>query len=190
MLKDIEKYAIENKIPIIQKESLNYMLDYIQKNNINSVLEIGSAIGYSAIKMALAKDDLIITTLEKNEKMYFLALNNIKKLNLNNRIKVILTDALTYKTKEKFDLIFIDASKNKNLDFFQKFQYNLNSSGTIITDNINFHGLTNDVSKIKSRSLRSLVKKINLYVEFLKNNNEFTTEFLNIGDGLSISKKK
>ena len=91
---------------------------------------------------------------------------------------------------DKFDLIFFDAAKSQNIRFFEKFEHNLNESGFIITDNISFHGLVEDDSKIVSRNVRGLVRKIKNYIDFLKNNDRYVVSFLDIGDGLSIAEKK
>ena len=134
-LKKIEVYAGNNNVPIMLKDGIEYLCNYIKENNIKRILEIGTAIGYSAIKMALVNDDIEITTIERDEQRYNLALNNIKKFNLENRIKVILADAIDVSLPEKFDLIFIDASKGHSIDFFNNFKNNLVIAGTIVTDN-------------------------------------------------------
>ena len=140
--------------------------------------------------MALSKNDLTVTTIERDEKRYLEAIKNIKKAALEDRITPIYSDAEEVNLEGLFDLIFIDASKSQNIKFFEKFSKNLSSKGTIITDNINFHGLTaKKESEIESRNLRGLVRKINAYIDYLKENPNFHTEFLNIGDGLSISIK-
>lgn len=185
----LEQYAIENKIPIMQKDGILFLIDYIKKNNVKKILEIGSAIGYSSINMALISKDINITTIERNEVMYKEALKNINDFNLEKQINVILGDALDVHIDKKFDLIFIDGAKGKYIDFFKKYKNNLNSRGTIITDNINFHGLTNNIDVIKTRRLRSLVRKINKYKNFLINNTEFDTIFIDIGDGIAVTKK-
>lgn len=187
--KKLEQYAKENKIPIMEKEGLEFLITFIKENNIKSVLEIGSAIGYSAIKMGLISDDIYITTIERDEKRYLEALKNIENFNLKKQIKVIKADALEIEIKEKYDLIFIDGAKGQYLNFFIRFQNCLNENGYIITDNINFHGLTTKVDEIKSKNLKSLVKKINKYIDFLKNNKDYTTTFIEVGDGISISQK-
>jgi predicted O-methyltransferase YrrM len=87
-------------------------------------------------------------------------------------------------------LIFIDAAKSQSIKFFEKFKYFLKDNGTIITDNLKFHGNVGKSSEIESKNLRSLVGKIENYIEFLKNNPEFETKFYNVGDGLSVSVKK
>ena len=105
---NLEIYAKENNVPIIQKEGLNFLIEYIKQNNVKTILEIGTAIGYSSINMALVSDDIQITTIERNEKMYKQAIKNIKDFNLENRINVIYGDALDTVVQGKYDLIFIE----------------------------------------------------------------------------------
>lgn len=185
----LEEYALNNNIPIMQKEGINFLVEYIKKNNIKSILEIGSAIGYSAIMMATVDKNIQITTIEKDYDRYLLALKNISDFKLDKQIKVICGDALETKIDGLFDLIFIDGPKSQYLKFFQKYCYNLNQNGAIITDNLSFHGLVGSDTTNLSRNLKGLIKKISEYIKYLKDNKEFTTEFLSIGDGISISKK-
>lgn len=187
-IKQLEKYAKENNVPIIQKDGLNFLVDYIKKNNTQKILEIGTAIGYSAINMALVNPSIQITTIERNKEMYNEARSNIKKFNLEKRINIIFGDALETKINGNYDLIFIDAAKAQYIKFFERYKVNLNKNGAIITDNLNFHGLANNPESIHSKNLRALVKKINNYKEFLKENKEFNTRFYEIGDGIAVSK--
>ena len=187
-LKEIEEYAKDNHVPIMLKDGIDFLTDYIKKNEIKSVLEIGTAIGYSAISMALVSNDIKITTIERDSKMYDLAIKNIKSFNLESRVEVIFEDALNVEINNKYDLIFIDAAKSQYIKFFEKFKYNLNFNGVIVTDNLFFHGLVENPEGC-SRNTRQLVEKIRKYVEFLKENKEFDTKFISIGDGISISKK-
>lgn len=187
---ELEQYAKDHNVPIMIKEGIDFLCEFIKKNNIKNVLEIGSAIGYSSIKMALIDPNITITTIEKDKKRYEEALENIKKFNLQNQIKVIFSDALEVELNEIYDLIFIDAAKSKYIEFFCQFQKNLKDKGYIITDNLDFHGLVNNIENVKSKRLRSMLKKIEKYIKFLKENNEFETEFVNIGDGISITKFK
>ncbi|NLM63270.1 MAG: O-methyltransferase [Mollicutes bacterium] len=189
VLRLIEDYAKKHKIPIMQKEGINFLVDYIKNNNIKTILEIGSAIGYSAINMALVHKDIKIITIERDKELYFKALQNIKDFGLEKQIEVINADALDVELEKKFDLIFIDAAKAQYINFFVKFKDNLSENGVIITDNINFHGLVENIDNITSKRLKSLVKKIKKYIDFLKENEEFTTEFVDVGDGISISKR-
>lgn len=185
-LEEIEKYAKLNNVPIMEKDGIDFLTDYIEKNNIKNILEIGSAIGYSAIKMCLVSEDIKVTTIERDESRYNEALKNIKLFNLEDRINIIFDDAFNVDLNEKYDLIFIDAAKSQSIKFFEKFKKNLSHNGTIITDNINFHGLTY-ATEIKNRNTRQLVGKIRNYINFLKENKEFTTTFIDDGDGIAIS---
>ena len=188
LINEMKQYAEDNNVPIITDEGIEYIRKYIKDNNIRNILEIGAAIGYSSILMALVDENITITTIERDEKRYLEAVKNIKKFHLENRINLLYKDAFEVNFQEKFDLIFIDAAKAQNTRFFEKFEINLSPNGTIITDNMNFHGLVEDTEQIKSRNLRALVRKVRDYHEFLRNNENYTTEFLNIGDGLAISR--
>lgn len=187
-IQQLEEYAKKNNIPIMMKDGIEYLKDYINKNNVLNILEIGTAIGYSAIQMCLDSNAKVLT-IERDIDRYNIALKNVFDFNLNDRIKVINADALDIDVKGKYDLIFIDAAKSQSIKFFEKFKSNLNDNGVIITDNLNFHGLTHTKEKIESRNVRQLVRKINNYIDFLKDNKEFETIFLDIGDGISISKR-
>ena len=191
IINEIRTYAKENNVPIMLDDGIEYLTNYIIKNNVNSVLEIGTAIGYSAIMMALANPSLSVTTIERDEKRYLEALKNIKKLNLENRITLIFNDALDVNITGKFDLIFIDAAKAQNIKFFEKYDKNLRVGGTIVTDNLNFHGMVEkDEKEIESRNVRGIVRKTKAYINYLKENTEYETKFYSIGDGISISIKK
>ena len=188
---DIKKYAKDKNVPIMMDDGIKFLTNYIKETKRYNILEIGTAIGYSSILMALQDENIKVTTIEKDEVRYKEALKNIKNLGLDGRINPIFNDALNVTLNDTYDHIFIDAAKSKNEEFFIKFSNNLKDNGVIITDNINFHGLTNkDLSEIKSRDLRGLVRKIKNYKEFLINNKAYKTTFYDVGDGISISKKR
>lgn len=189
MIEQLEQYAKEHKIPIMLKDGIDYLCNYIKEQNIKNILEIGTAIGYSAIRMAQVSPDISITTIEKDEERYNLAKENIKHLNLENRIRVIYGDALETVIEGTFDLIFIDASKGHSIDFFKRYLSNLKQDGVIITDNLSFHGLVEDDSLAVTKNQRSIVKKIKKFIEFLDNHQEFVTKYINVGDKISISRR-
>ena len=191
IINEIRAYAKEEKVPIMMDDGLKFLIEYIAKNKIQSVLEIGTAIGYSSIMMALSNPSLTITTIERDEKRYLEALKNIKKLKLEDRITLIFNDALDVSLSEKYDLIFIDAAKAQSIKFFEKFEKNLNPSGTIITDNLKFHGLVDkDEEEIESRNLRALVRKIKVNQRIGKTSDiNYKTDFYELGDGISVSKR-
>ena len=189
-MKELEEYAMINKIPIMQKDGILYLCNYIKENNIKNILEIGSAIGYSAIMMAKVSKDIKVTTIEKDLERYTIAVSNIKKQELDNQINIINADAIDINLSDKYDLIFIDAAKGKNTLFFNKFKDNLSNQGTIITDNLSFHGLVEDPRLVKTKNQRGIVNKIKSYIEFLDANKEFTTTYTKVGDTIAISKRR
>jgi O-methyltransferase family protein len=190
-IREIKKYALDNKIPIMVDEGIDFLTTFIIKNQTTNILEIGSAIGYSAIMMALANPNVKITTIERDHERYLEAVKNVKKLGLEDRITLIFNDALETTIEGKFDLVFIDAAKGQNIRFFEKFEPNLTDHGVIITDNIDFHGLVQkDIESIQSRNLRGLIRKIREYIDYLKNNPKYDVEFLKVGDGIAVARKK
>lgn len=189
-IKQMEKYAEENNVPIMMKRSMNFLCKFIKKNNIKRILEIGTAIGYSSINMALVDEDIQVVSIERDQEKYIEALKNIKKCDLDKRVTLILGDALNIDINEKFDLIFIDAAKGQYTNFFNKYKDNLEDDGFIVSDNIKFHGYVENYESIENRNLRQLVGKLKKYIEFLKDNEEFETKFYEVGDGIAITYKK
>ena len=188
---EIEKYAKENNVPIIEKESICYIMKYIKEHNVKNILEIGSAIGYSAILMASSNQPTMVTTIERDESRYMECLKNIKKCGLDKKINVVYQDALDVNlTGVSYDLIFIDAAKGQYTKFFEKYKENLVDDGFVVSDNIDFHGFVENKEEIKSRNLRQLVTKIQKYKDFLTNNEEFDTKFYKVGDGIAITYRK
>ena len=188
-LTEMENYAKENNVPIMEKEGIEFLENFIKENNSKSILEIGSAIGYSAIKMALIRDDIHITTIERDKERYDEAVKNIKYHNLEDRINIIFGDALEVEVEGSYDLIFIDAAKSQSIKFFTKYEKVLIDDGFIIPDNINFHGLTFSEKPAPTRNLRQMIRKIKDYLKWLENNKEYSTKYLNVGDGIVISKR-
>jgi len=188
---EMEQYAKDHNVPIIEKESIAFIMKFIKANDITEILELGSAIGYSAILMASVKEDIKLTTIERDETRYMECLKNVKKCGMEDKINVVCQDALEVNLSGvSYDLIFIDAAKGQYTKFFEKYKYFLNPGGVIITDNLKFHGHVGNRDNIASRNLKQLVGKIENYIDFLKNNDEFETKFYDVGDGLSVSIRK
>ena len=189
-MKELEEYAKINNIPIMQKDGILYLINYIKENNIKNIREIGSAIGYSSIMMASINSDIRITTIERDKDRYDLAVFNIKKYNLDKQINIIYGDAVDTDITGMYDLIFIDAAKGKNIFFFEKYKNNLVKGGTISTDNLSFQGLVEDSDLVKTKNQRGIVNKIKNFISFLDNNEEFATEYIPVGDKIAISKRR
>ena len=191
LILEMEEYAKNKNVPIIEKDSITFIMKYIKLNGVKNILEIGSAIGYSSILMASVGEDVKVTTIERDETRYMECLKNVKKAGMDKKITVVYQDALEVNLTEKveYDLIFIDAAKGQYTNFFEKFKYFLAPNGIIISDNLKFHGYVGSKKKIESKNLQGIVNKIEKYIAFLKDNKEFDTKFYDVGDGLSVSKK-
>jgi len=187
LIEKMEEYASENFVPIARKVNIEYLQNIIKEEKLYNILELGSAIGYSAICMAGVSDQVKITTIERNEKLYNEAKKNIKEAKLENRINVIFDDIFNVDINDKYDLIFIDAAKAQYIKFFEKFSPFLSDDGVIISDNLDLL----DLQKLtNSKKSKRLVEKMKEYKNYLVNLNDFETEFVDIGDGFAITRKK
>ena len=187
----LKEYARRENIPIMQDEGIEFLTSFIEKKGTKDILEVGTAIGYSAIMMALVNSNIHITTIERDEQRYMEALKNIKKFELENRITLIYNDALNVEIDSEFDLIFIDAAKGKNKEFFNHFEKNLKNDGYIITDNMGFHGYVEmNEDEIPSKNIRGIVSKIKDYIYFLENNMQYKTIIYKIGDGIAVTERR
>ena len=190
-LRVIKKYAEVENVPIMEDDGIEFLTSFIAKKEIKNILEIGTAIGYSAIRMALVANDIHITTIERDEARYLEALKNIKKFHLEDRITLMFNDALNIELNDTYDLIFIDAAKGKNIEFFTHFEKYLSKNGVIITDNMGFHGYVEmNEEEIPSKNIRGIVRKIKDYIYFLENNMQYKTIIYKIGDGVAVTERR
>lgn len=189
LIKEMEAYAEANNVPIMQKEGIDFFQELVEKEEIKSILELGTAIGYSAIQLARLHPDMHIVSIERDQDRYKLAVENVKRSGLENQITLIYDDIMNVELTEQFDCIFIDAAKAQYIRFFERFENNLRSKGVIVSDNLKFHGLVGE-TLIKSRNLRALVRKIQSYIDYLKEREDFETIFYECGDGIAVSRKR
>ena len=190
-ISDIKDFADIHSVPIMQDEGISFICDYIKKHNVKKVLEIGTAIGFSSINFARADHAVNVTTIELDETRHKAALKNIEDNGLSNRITCHLCDAgkWTAPQGELYDLIFIDGPKAQYIAHFERFKDNLAPGGAIITDNLSFHGMVEDLSLTHNYSTIKMMRKIRKFIKFLRENKEFTTTFYNLGDKISVSTK-
>lgn len=190
LIKEMEAYAKEYDIPIMQEEGIAFMCDFIEDHDIKHILEIGSAIGYSAIRMALLNDNMYVTTIERDETRFKKAQEFVARSGLKTRVNLIYGDALEIEVQGEYDMLFIDAAKAQYIKFFEHYEPYLKKRGFIITDNLKFHGFVEHKELVTSRNLRQLVAKIQRFVDYLKTREDYDTKFLDFGDGIGISQKK
>lgn len=186
----IKEKALENNIPILQDESMDLIETILSIKKPSKILEVGTAVGYSAICFSkyLDKNGSILT-IEINQDRYKEALKNIDKLNLYNNIKVVNYDAVKYleDLNEKFDVIFIDAAKGQYINFLNQAKRLIEKNGIIIADNVFFKGRV--LNGYNEHKHRTAVNRLREYIDNIKEDKEFKSTILNVGDGVAISVK-
>lgn len=191
-IEEIKQRALIDKVPIVKDDTLAFMIDVIKSNNYKNILELGTAVGYSSISMALIGKNINIDTIEKNKESYDKAINNISSMGLTDQIHVFNIPIEEFVPNKKYDFIFIDAAKAQYEKYFHMFIDYLEPNGKILFDNMVFHGMVDDVEKIKNRNTRSLVRKIIKFRETMLNKDGFDI-ILNdiVGDGyMLVSRRK
>ena len=190
-LEKIKQKALEEHIPIIMDETLEVIEKYINKNKPNRILEIGTAVGYSAICFSefLAPNGKI-DTIERELDRIKQAKENFEKVGVKDKINLFEGDAIDIlpNLDNKYDMIFIDAAKGKYPFFLENSIRMLNDKGIIFADNILYKGyVMSDYNKHKQRTA---VRNLREYIKNITENKDFNTEILEVGDGLAVSIKK
>lgn len=190
LILEMEKYAREYNVPIVTKEVAEYLKFIVKSNVIKNILEVGTAIGYSGILMAkeIEKNGGKLYTIEIDEERYNLAQENFKKSRLNNIVS-IKGDAVEEikKIDEKFDFVFIDASKGHYMEFFEDSYKLLNKDGIIFIDNIMFRGY---LYKEYPKRFKTIVRRLNEFIEYLYSRVGGEFVLLPFGDGIGLFRKK
>ena len=191
MLDNIKKKALEDHIPIIMDDTLEVIEKYLTDLKPKKILEIGTAVGYSAICFSkFLAEDGVIDTIERDEERIKEAKINIKNMNLDEKIHIYEGDAVEIlpNLQEKYDAVFIDAAKGKYPFFLKESLRMLNNNGIIFADNILYKGyVMSDYNKHKQRTA---VRNLREYIAEITQNSDLETEILEVGDGLAISRKK
>ena len=183
----VKNDCIFAQIPILKDKAVLYINELIKKQNVKKILEIGTAFGYSALSFLKENKNLQIITIEKNPDSFPKAKHNFFICGVEKQVTPILADAIGVDLKDEiFDLIFIDGPKAQYLKYFEKFQINLKTGGLIVCDNMSFHKLNQETV---SKNTAQLLKKIEIFKTEVLKNKAFETEFLDIADGILVSKK-
>lgn len=188
ILKDLENFAKVKSVPIVQKETAEFLELMIKLKKPKRILELGTAIGYSSILMSLSSNkSCYIDTIERNDDMVKLSKENIKACGLDNEINVIHGDCLKVleSLNEKYDLIFMDAGKGHYNHFLPHCLRLLNKDGVIISDNVLFRGMVANDDLVKRRKI-TIVKRMRKYLEMV-NGEELLTSIIPMGDGIAIT---
>lgn len=189
ILKDMEEYAKQNHVPIVQPEVARFLTVLGNIKRPKHILEVGTAIGYSAIVMSsFLQDGGSIDTIERQDNVIEKALENIEKAGVVDRVNLIRGDAkdILKKLDKKYDMVFIDAAKGQYLEFLQSILKNLNKNAVIVSDNILYKGMIANDSLVVRRK-KTIVKRLREYLDVICNDKRLDTCIIPIGDGVAVS---
>ncbi len=188
-LKTIHDTARENHIPIMKDDGMDFLIEYLTSHeNIRDILEIGTAVGYSAIRMASVRWDMTVDTVEVDPAMYAQAVKNVEAESLSGRIHCYLCDGAQFETDRIYDLIFIDAAKSQYRRYLEHFMKNSRPGTVFLFDNLAFHGIVDDNSLSHNRSTVQMVHKIRKFRDHLLQDERFDTVYYeDSGDGIAVA---
>ncbi len=189
---EMEAFAKSNEVPISQPESIRFVEVLLKIKGAKKILELGTAIGYSAIRMTNACGAEIVTV-EISDEMAKIAQENFQRAGVCDKVELIQGDARevirSIQGKEMFDVIFVDAAKGQYMEFFPECERLLKKGGILISDNVLYKGMTATDELVVRRKI-TIVRRLRKYLEMLKNNKNFSTALLPVGDGVALSFKE
>lgn len=191
LLSELREYAEENHVPIIEEECEEFYNFLINTTKPKKILELGTAIGYSAISFSMNESVERLVTVEINEDMVKIAKENIKKSGLEDKIEIVHSDAYEYlvESNDTFDFIFIDAAKGQYEKYFEEAIKLLNRDGIIVCDNVLFRGMIANQELVKRRKI-TIVKRLRKFLKDIKDDDRFYSSIVPIGDGALLIRRK
>lgn len=186
VMKELEFEAETYNIPIIRESERQLLFKTVYENKPKRILEIGTAIGFSALLMATANDDAIIDTVEKDTKRFERAKKAIEDANMTERINCISGDAdkVISELSGNYDFVYLDGPKGQYLNHLKKIEKILSEKAVIVADNVLFKGLVKS-GEYPPHRYRTIVMRLREYLEYV--NREYSTEIYEEGDGMAIS---
>ena len=187
----LKKDALENHIPIIMDDTLEKIKEILEKENPKRILEIGTAVGYSAsCFVRYSSSDVVVDTIELDEERAKQAIENVKKIGVDQNINIMIGNAVEIlpTLSNEYDIVFIDAAKSKYSIFLEEGIRLIKNGGLILADNVLYKGyVMSDYNKHKQRTA---VRHLREYIKEVTENPNLETEILEIGDGLAITRVK
>ncbi|MFK8793030.1 O-methyltransferase [Planococcus plakortidis] len=193
LFESMRSYAAAHHVPIMEEQGIGELLELLRQQQPQRLLELGTAIGYSALRMADALPDVTIDTIERDEERHEKALGYIRESGLENRVRAICADALELDIDELtpyYDAMFIDAAKGQYERFFNKYEGLLSPGGIIYCDNMSMHGMAEQPIKEVPRRKRTMIRNIRSFRKNMDEHPGFDCELLPVGDGLLVCRKK
>ena len=191
-IETLREYAEQNAVPIVDRLSLEMIKQLIRIHRAKNILEIGTAIGYSSMQFASVSNDIHITTIERDEEMITQAKSNFETYGYSSQIRLIEGNALEQYNEvndKQYDIIFIDAAKAQSKKFFEYYTPLLRNGGLVITDNVLYHGFVSNIDIVRSRNVKQMVQKVQKFNDWLISLENYSTNYINMDDGLAISIK-
>lgn len=191
---DMERFAEEHHVPIMRPEGIDAFLQLLRVQQARTILEVGSAIGYSALRMASLHPEVHVSTIERDEERFKTACNYIQASEHTAQVQIFHADALEFDIQtlpyEKYDALFIDAAKGQYQLFFDRYAPLVKPGGVIYSDNIFLNGLTQVPMDQVPRRKRTMVRKLHAFTQQLQQNEQYDSYFFPLGDGLLVSTKR
>ncbi|WP_409251458.1 O-methyltransferase [Bacillus sp. SCS-153A] len=192
LLNEMETFAEKENVPIMELAGIETLLQLLRIQQPKRILEIGTAIGYSGLRMAEALPETEIVTIERDEARYQQALDFVGRSPNKGQLDIIFGDALEkvqeIEGKGPFDALFIDAAKGQYQKFFDLYAPMLTDEGVVYSDNVLFKGMVAE-ENVENKRIRQMVKKLKSYNEWLMNHSGFNTVIIPVGDGIAVSRK-
>lgn len=191
LIAEMEEYGHSNHVPIINEKGMPVLLEVVRQKKPHRVLEIGTAIGYSALLIAHnSAEDVEIDTLELSQERAATARAYIDRSAYKDRIRIHIGDAgeNILKLSGKYDFVFIDAAKGQYPDYFRKVYPLLTENALVLADNVLFRGYVRGAVECPRR-FKTIVKRLREYISLVSENNEFETVIREDGDGLAVSRR-
>ena len=191
MLTALKIYAEKNNVPITKDDTMQFIIDYINTNKVETILEIGTAIGYSGIVMLSACETATLNTIELLESSANMARENFREAGVLDRVTIFLGDAreIVMQLTGSYDFIFMDGPKGQYEVFLPYLTDLLEVGGTLVCDNVLYKGLVENVPENKRHKHITVARNMNAFLHDITTNPRYQTELFRIGDGVTISKK-
>lgn len=190
-LKNVHDAARRNDVPVMKDDGMEFLCGLIRTHTeIRDILECGTAVGYSAARMAMIRWDMTVDTIEVDPDMYEQAVKNIRAAGLSDRVHCYLGDAASFMTQKQYDLVFIDAAKSQYRRYLEHFYQNTHRGSFFVFDNLCFHGIVDDSSLSRNRSTIQMTHKIRRFRDHILSDPRFRTVFYpETGDGVAVAER-
>ena len=184
-------YRYTHELPKLREEGLSFLLKYCREHGVKRLLELGTAEANTSIALARAFPEMQVDTIERDPAMIEKAKQHIAEAGLEDRIRLFEEDIAVFDGEGKYDLIFVDAGKAHNDDYFRMFRDRLSEQGAFFFDNMVFHNMIYDPEAIENRSTRQMVRKIVRFREEITCEKDFNAMFYDkIGDAILIVSRR